>query len=294
MKSYTIIIPNTNSLLIDRILSALQPQLQAHPDGEVIIIGSDDSGLITPQPGFCFIPTGDQITCASDKRNFAMRQAGGEIFLFLDDDCLPQPDWLSRHLNWQQRGKRIVGGALDFSSSNYLQLSDNVSAFHDLLPFTKPGERSYLSTANLSVHSSVVAQAGLMEAGKNRAEDLEWTARFRQCGSTLHFDPQIVVFHDPPRRSLGSVWRHWANDAPHTLRVRLRYARLLNTPALARFRAMYLFGAPLVAAWATARTFSCSEMWRVYAHTLPLVYLTKIAWCWSAYRNFPEMEGFAL
>lgn len=127
-----------------------------------------------------------------------------------------------------------------------------------------------------------------MEARKNRAEDLEWTVRFRMLGYRLYFEPRAVIFHDPPRDTWSAVWGHWTGDAHDTLRVRLRYADLLQTPRLARYRPIFLWGAPLVAAWATARTFGHSDVLRRYWHTLPVVYLTKLAWCWGAFRDFPE------
>jgi hypothetical protein len=71
------------------------------------------------------------------------------------------------------------------------------------------------------------------------------------------------------------------------LSVRLRYACLLRTPRLARHRSIFLWGAPFVAAWATARSFDHSKILRQCWHTLPLVYLTKLGWCWGAFRNFP-------
>jgi hypothetical protein len=56
---------------------------------------------------------------------------------------------------------------------------------------------------------------------------------------------------------------------------------------MAKYRSVFLWGAPLVAAWATARNFGHPEMLRRYWHTLPMVYLTKLAWCWGAFRDFP-------
>ena len=185
----------------------------------------------------------------------------------------------------------MVGGAITFGSRNFLQVADNVSAYHDLLPFTPAGPRPYLSAANLSIRREVIEKAGEMEAHLTRAEDLEWTVHLRAMGYTLYFDPQAVVFHDPPRRTLTAVWRHWTRDAHDTLSVRLQYAPLLQTPRLARHRLLFLWGAPLVAAWATARTFGHPQTLVQYGYTLPVVYLTKLAWCWGAFKHFPARQG---
>jgi hypothetical protein len=293
-RAFSIIIPDTNSLVIGEIVDRLKHQTVAMSQAEVLVVGVDEPELVNEDDLVRFIPTDEQTSHASGKRNLGMREAQGELFLFLDDDCLPALDWLDRHLRRHRAGEKVVGGAVTFGTDNYLQLADNVSAFHDLLPFTEEGPRLYLATANLSVRRDVVEVAGEMEKRFKRAEDLEWTVRFRTMGYRLYFDPSAVVFHDPDRRSLARVWRHWVDDAPDTLSVRWRYARWLKTPRLARCRAVFLWAAPLVAAWATARTFTPITTLRRYGHTLPLVYLTKLAWCWGAFRDFPplpEEEG---
>ena len=256
---------------------------------EVLVVGTDALGLVIEDALVQLIPT-SRLACASDKRNIGIHQAQGAILLFLDDDCIPASNWLESHLRRHDQGELIVGGSITFGSQNYWQLADNVSAFHELLPFMPEGPRSYLATANLSVSRIVVDQAGPMLGRLNRAEDLEWTVRFRSLGYRLYFDPRAVIFHDPLRRTSATVWRHWVGDAHDTLSVRLRYSMLLQTPRLARYRWLYLWTAPLIAAWATAYTFGHPLTRSQYWHTLPLVYLTKLAWCWGAFRFFPSSQ----
>jgi glycosyltransferase involved in cell wall biosynthesis len=286
LETFSVIIPNTNSLQIAEIAHALRNQTVGASRFEVLVVGSDERGVLVEDDLVRIIPV-NPLAHASDKRNLGMQQAQGDLFLFLDDDCVPAPDWLEHHLARHHLGEKIVGGAVAFGARNYLQLADNVSAFHDLAPFTQEGPRPYLATANLSVRRSVVASAGEMEPHKSRAEDLEWTVRFRKCGYRLFFEPRATVLHDPARRTWRALWHHWTGDAPDTLRVRLLHSRLLGTPRLAGYRASYLFGAPFVAAWATARTFGHRRTLSRYWYTLPVVYLTKLAWCWGAWMGFP-------
>lgn len=288
MKQISIIIPNVNSLLIHNILQALENQTIDTSVYEVLIIGIDEPGLVKENKTVRFIETPPG-TYASNNRNRGMEEAQGDIFLFIDHDCIPAPDLLERHWRRHQQGEAVVGGAIKFGTQNYYQLADNVSAFHDLLDFMPEGPVPYLATSNLSVDRSVVTKAGKMPAQRNRAEDLEWTVQFREIGYRLYFDPQAVVFHDPPRKDIKTVWQHWVVDAHDTLKVRLKYAHLLDTPTLAKYRWIYLLGSPGVAAWATVRTFAHPRAFSQYWHTLPLVYLTKLAWCWGAFKNFPNV-----
>jgi glycosyltransferase involved in cell wall biosynthesis len=285
-KTLSVIIPNWNSLLIHKILDRLKRQTCDLSTVEILVVGIDEPGLVVEDQLVRFIPTTYSANGAVN-RNVGMHEAQGEIFLFLDHDCLPAGDWIARHLDRQAKGEHIVGGAVTFGTQNYVQLSDNVSAFHDLLPGMPEGQRPYLATANLSVRRAVVERAGLMEPQLRRAHDLEWTARFRALGYRLYFDPRAVVFHDQPRCTLPTVLQHWVDDAHDTLNVRLRYPRLLATPRLAGKRWPFLWCAPLIAVWATARIFAHRSTLRQYWRTLPLVYLTKLAWCWGAFRRFP-------
>lgn len=285
MKMLSIIIPNKNSPVIHQTLDSLRRQTRDMSDAEVLVVGVDEPGLIVQDDLVRFILT-DRMTNAATNRNIALRVARGDLFLFLDADCIAAPDWVERHLARHRQGNKVVGGAVTFAHRPYLTLADNLSAFHDLLPFTRAGPRPFVATANSSVRREVVERAGLMEESLDRAHDLDWTVRFRSLGYTLYFEPHAVVVHDPPRHTWREVLAHWTDDAPGTLYVRLYYRELLNTPRLASRRGMFLWGAPLVAAWATARTFSHPGTWR-YAHTLPVVYLTKLAWCWAAFRHFP-------
>ena len=287
-ETISIIIPAARTERLPQILEALaKQQVETAVFDTWIVCNEDDMGII-PQPD----ETVHLLPVASDakapvRRNAGMAAANGDIFLFLDDDCVPAPDLVQRHLYGQRQGQQVVGGSVTFPSRPYLQLADNVSAFHDLLSFTQAGLRPYLVTANMSVHRNVVDDVGNMCPDLARADDLQWTTRFRKHGYPLYFDPQAIVLHLPPRHTWSALWHHWVSDAPDTIRVRLEWADMLNTPSLAFHRNVFLWGMPFVSLWATWRTFDHWQTWRQYWHTLPIVFLTKMAWCLSAYKHFP-------
>ena len=286
--AFSVIIPYTNSPLIIDILAALHAQTVDISMGEVFIVGPQSPVFQKTKNFITHIPVGNENGHASNKRNLGIQHASGEILLFLDEDCIPEANWLEVHLERQASGKCVVGGSVTFPPGNYIQLADNISAFHFMMEYSPPGYRNYLCTANLSVHHSVITDCGILLPDMSRAEDLEWTARFRRYGYQLYFEPGARVVHNPDRRTIKSFWRHWWDDAPNTLTVRLSYSDVLNTPRLANQRSMYLWGSPTIAAWATLRAFSRLKTIALYVHTLPLVYLSKLIWCWSAFKRFPK------
>ena len=123
----SVIVPNTNSPCIGRILEALRNQTLVGTDFEILVIGEDAPGLVTEDARTRSIPTASG-TFASDKRNLGMREAEGDIFLFLDDDCTPAHNLLEQHFHQHHQGYPIVGGAVTFCSRSY-SLADNVSPF---------------------------------------------------------------------------------------------------------------------------------------------------------------------
>jgi glycosyltransferase involved in cell wall biosynthesis len=285
----SVIIPAARLRLISDIVDALCFQGRDLIRDIIIVHNEEQTPIACDQKRVRCIPVPRSMN-APTRRNKGMDIAQGDIFLFLDDDCVPLPGLLTWHHRCHQEDRPVVGGAVTFPATPYLQAADNVSAFHDLLSSTPAGTRDYLCTSNLSVRRSVVEHAGLMNEELARADDLEWTVRFRTYGYSLYFEPRARVRHDPPRNTWFSLWQHWIGDAPDTIRVRLRYADLLDTPRAASHRGMFLWASPLIAMWATLRTFRGRHARRCYKHTLPVVYLTKLVWCWSAYQNFPNLE----
>ncbi len=282
----TVIVPHTASPLVAVAVNRICAQTLDPDSFEVLVAGPGRPPDLTNDPRVHYLETAH--TEAADKRNLAMGRARGRLLFFTDDDCLPESTWMARLSARIDDGEDVVGGSVVLPEGNRLQLADNVSAFHDILDYTGAGARDYLTTANLCVRREVVDRVGPMPGGRSRAEDLEWTVRFRECGYRLAFEPTARVIHDPDRTDFRRFLRHWTNDAPHTLRVRLRHAGALSTPALAHRRWAFLVLAPWIAAWATARTYRHPETRRRYWRVLPLVLLSKLAWCWAAWKSFPE------
>jgi GT2 family glycosyltransferase len=131
----------------------------------------------------------------------------------------------------------------------------------------------------------VVDAVGLLDESLIRCEDMDWTMRMAAKGLLLAFEPRAVVEHRPavsPQLALSK----WRQSGAASVLVRKRHARTAaDRRALELFRPWTLrVLSPVLGLGATLRVFHSPETWR-YLHTLPAVYLTKVAWCLGAARS---------
>jgi GT2 family glycosyltransferase len=285
-----VIIPSLNAPTLGRALAAIAAQTE--PPDEVIVVGRDEAGTLCGFPTVRFIDT-DTPVCAARARNLGMAAAAGDIFLLLDADCIPRPDWLARHRARHVAGEVVVGGAVALEGHTYWAQSDNVSMFHEFVPQLPAGPRFLLPTLNLSLRREVFAAVGGLDESfpGAAAEDADWTVRIRRAGYRLWFDPAAVVAHNPIRATPRDVARHWRNLGHNAVRVRLRYAVEFGTPGGARRAWWWRLLSPVIAAGVTAGVYAKRPLRRYWA-SLPVVYATKMLYCFGAARAIDT--GFAM
>jgi GT2 family glycosyltransferase len=282
MLTVSIIIPSLNSPIINKVVDSVIQQEQFETVRELIIIGKDEAQLIKPATPVQFVETEKPILAAA-ARNRGISVSTGELIIFLDSDCLAQPGWLAEHIAAHQAGHCVVSGGILPEGNNYWHLSYNLTLFHELLSTNSAESKDFLATLNLSVDRSIIEQIGMMDETINRVEDIDWTTRMRQAGIQPYFWPKAAVYHDHSRHTFKSVWRDCALSGFHMRQLRLRYSGWLKAPKILRYRLLVLLLSPFIAGWATLRILlRRKSISRQFPHTIPAIFLTKIAWCWGA------------
>jgi glycosyltransferase involved in cell wall biosynthesis len=279
----SVIIPNLNSPLVDRTLSALRQQRLDLSTMEVLVVGLDEQGLVQDDRLVRSISTGSPRPPAV-ARNIGAAESSGDLICFTDADCIPSQDWLSTLLSRHQDPSiTIVGGGVAFPADNYWRLADNISTFHPYLHTGPPGTRDQLPSLNLSVQRRVWNQVGPFDERYPRAagEDADWTMRARLAGHRLHFEPRAFVSHVPERTTFEDLWRHAVGFGQYSIKLDSRYQAVLGRPLVLRHWLLTLLASPLMASWVTARAFGRRSTLR-HAHTIPAVYVAKVGWCWGA------------
>jgi glycosyltransferase involved in cell wall biosynthesis len=291
MLASVIVSTRDRARLLDRLLAALAGQTLQAEQYEILVV-DDQSADETPaicQRWQSRLRNMESITLErhgglGSAGNRAMAAARGDCLLFTDDDCIPEPDWI-RRMAESLDNSPIVAGAIVAPTGNYFQLCHNIAQFH---PFLMPGPEirpvEFVAGANLGVRREVMIEVGGFDA-ESPVPDMEWVLRARQRGFTVAFAARAGVTHDPPRTSCRSILEYAAAHAAHTIRLRQEFRDLLRTPLVLRFPTLLVLTAPLIALRTTAMIYAGNHrLWRHW-RTVPVVFLTKLAWCRGAARG---------
>lgn len=132
-------------------------------------------------------------------RNLGAAHARGRWLAFLDDDCVPRPDWLEQ-LAAALGPRTVVGGQV----VNGLAANPYSTASQTLLHFLyayyhaaggHPAQIPFLTTNNLALAAETFRAVGGMDARLRLGEDRELCARLVRAGYVLRVAPRAVVAH---------------------------------------------------------------------------------------------------
>jgi len=135
-------------------------------------------------------------------RNLGANAATGDVLVFTDSDCVPEPEWLERLIAGFD-AERIVGvggsyGIRNDSSWLARLVHEEIVLRHERLA----GEVDFLGSFNVAYRRDAFMAAGGFDETFARAsgEDNDLAYRLQDAGGTLRFVPEARVAHYHPSR----------------------------------------------------------------------------------------------
>ena len=230
---FTVVVPTYNRPAALRdCLVALAAQDYPGDRFEVLVV--DDGGELSPQavvdelrPRLSVELLMQAHGGPARARNHAATRARGRFLAFTDDDCRPDPSWMTRLADALRSaphtliGGRIVNALPDnpFSSASQL-IADIVYAHYN----ANPESARFFSSNNLAIAADDFRSLGGFDEGFTilACEDRELCDRWRARGGRMRYVHEAVVAHAHPLALRSFVRQHftYGRGALHFHRIR--------------------------------------------------------------------------
>ncbi len=290
--TFSIVIPDLHSPLIDQVVGALQQQTLRCWISEIIVVGQDRYNRVPATATFIETP---QPISAAAARNLGARYATGQYLVFIDADCVAVPELLARLWARHQEGYAVVAGSVALEASRYWVLCDNLIVFASSLASARAGPRLYVPSLNLSLlRSAFDAVGGFDERLAEVGEDMDLSLRLRQHGYTLFFEPNATIEHRQQRTTARAVWQHLRSFGRAHVSLQRVHANAASTrlsAAWAPWSNAILAGSPLLALWDVLQMYRRTPVLLRYWRALPGLVWGRLAWYWGVVEGLMVTQG---
>jgi len=255
MPSLTIIMPTYNRLAqLQKVLSGLERQNHPLSDFEVVIVsdGSTDGTnefLHTYVAPLLLRPFVQSNQGAAAARNLAIQMARGELVIFLDDDVVPEPQFVAEHVSAHQRatGDIVVLGPMltppDFALKPWVRWEQAMlyKQYGDIAAGRwQPTARQFY-TGNASLARRHLLAVGGFDITFRRAEDVELAYRLAERGLTFLFNPKAVGYHYAERSFTSWLQTPYLYGRNDVIFARDRRQQWLLATIMAEFHQRHTF-----------------------------------------------------
>jgi GT2 family glycosyltransferase len=196
----SVIIPTYHrNELLRKCLDRLKPGVQTLPADQYEVIVTDDGSKTTAEemirddyPWVKWVAAPRKGPAAN--RNNGAKHAQSEWLAFTDDDCLPEPDWLSAFVASTKGSPLALEGAIH-------PLGDYDNQDLNSCPINLTG--GYFWSANIAVHRSLFEKVEGFDPNYPYPyhEDVDFKDRV-SLNTTILFVPEAIVFHPVERATL--------------------------------------------------------------------------------------------
>ncbi len=181
-----------------------------YPGVEVIVVddgSNDDSPEIAERNGFRVISTDNR--GLSSARNTALAAASGEIVAFIDDDAMPDPQWLTYLVDTFARTDFVAVGGPNLPVPGDGAVADAVAAAPGNPIHVLVGDREaeHIPGCNAAFRTEVLEEIGGFDPRfRTAGDDVDVCWRLLNRGWRIGYSPAAVVWHHR-RTSVGGYLR---------------------------------------------------------------------------------------
>jgi len=161
----------------------------------------------------------------SEGHSIGVRKSNCEILMFTNSDIYVKTDWIQRHIARLYEGYDLVGGRV-FWGGDKFAFAWNMPSPKDPQHVQQQGMG--LGFSNCSMRRGFLNSLGGLK-NLNSQHDTEFAFRAIRSGGRMILDPEIIVYHDHPFKSLRSSFlRSLGYSLNHTIVMRSSYGRLVS------------------------------------------------------------------
>ena len=222
----------------------------------------------------------------ANSANLGIESAVTDILLFTDDDCVPAPDWVEMMVK-DLNVSPIVAGQILSEDHPYLNLARNITDFHPVLFRENPGYLTSIAGANMGYQRKVFTEVGLFQPNCP-TPDTELLLRALSAGYRVKFSPESKITHFQVHKTLYQSCKYEASRSSSTIKLRKQYKSLLRTPFVLESPLLLLLLSPFISFLKVCQIFSSNYRIFKYFHTIPVVFILKMAWCIGAAKGLKQ------
>ena len=171
-------------------------------------------------------------------RNFGMKVAQGDYFIFIDSDVLLPSNYLSAIDRYLSQNDVLAFGGPDNAHPSFSPMLKAIN--YSMTSFIGTGgtrgskksvTRFYPRSFNMGIHKSVFEKIGGM-GGLRHGQDMDYSARIYDAGFKVGFIPDAVVFHKR-RTNLRKFYKQIFNWGVARINLGRKYSYMMKPIYLA-------------------------------------------------------------
>lgn len=198
---YSVVIPCSRPAGAQPLLAALLRQTLPADTYEIIIVVPCNVGKLPISDARLMVIETTKLFPPGHMRNIGAKAARADLFCFIDDDCVPPPDWLER-MSWDLESDTAIGLAgcrIKGDPPTFWNRCADFSLFPDYQ--SRSHECFGLGSAAIVARRAAIEEVGGFDNDLMASEDWDLSLSVRSLGWKLFFNPDVEVLHRHGRGS---------------------------------------------------------------------------------------------